>query len=183
MGLAMVHGIISRQGGHIKVESKVGKGTVFRVYLPVAQRETAVELVVSLGELQTGSGNILLVDDEDQVVQVTGEILQNLGYKIVGKSSAKEALKLFTSAPEDFDLILTDLTMPGLTGLELSVEAKKIRPEIPIILFTGYSDQVSKDAAVVAGINEYCMKPISMRDLSIVVGKFLGASMATERQL
>ncbi len=183
MGLAMVHGIISRQGGHIKVESEVGKGTVFRVYLPVAQRETAVEQVVSLGELETGSGNILLVDDEDQVVQVTGEIRQNLEYTIIGKSSAKEALKLFTSAPNDIDLILTDLTMPGLTGLELSVEAKRIRPGIPIILFTGYSDQVSKDAAIVAGIDEYCMKPISMRDLSIVVGRFLGASRGNDRQL
>lgn len=173
MGLAMVHGIISLQGGHIKVESEVGRGSVFKIYLPVAKKETAVSQVVSLGELMSGSGTILLVDDEEQVVQVTGQILKSLGYSIVGKTSPAEALRLFTESPEDFDLVLTDLTMPELTGLELSEKIKKVRQNIPIILFTGYSDQVSKDAAAEAGIDEYCMKPISMRVLSSIVGKFL----------
>ena len=174
MGLAMVHGIVSRQGGSIKVESTVGEGSVFRVYLPIAQKETAAEQVVSMGELRVGSGCILLVDDEEQVVQVTGEILQNLGYNVVGRTVSKDALQLFSRSPHDFDLVITDLTMPGLTGLELSEGVKRVRPDIPIILFTGYSDQVSKDAAVKAGIAEYCMKPISMRELSTVVGRFLG---------
>ncbi|MCP4343674.1 MAG: response regulator [Desulfobulbaceae bacterium] len=174
MGLAMVHGIISRQGGTIAVESEMDKGSVFRVRLPIVQRETTIDQVVSLGGLQSGSGTILLVDDEEQVVQVTGEILQNLGYEVVGKTSPQDALQLFSSSPHEFDLVLTDLTMPGLTGLELSERMKKLRPDIPIILFTGYSDQVSKDAAVEAGIGEYCMKPISMRDLSTVIGRFLG---------
>ncbi len=175
MGLAMVHGIISRQGGEIKVESTVGEGTVFRVHLPIAQKETTVEQVVAMGELQTGSGYILLVDDEEQVVQVTGEILQSLGYNVLGKTSAQEALQLFSWSPHDFDMVITDLTMPGLTGLELSEGIKRLRQDIPIILFTGYSDQVSKDAAVKAGIDEYCMKPISMRELSTVVARFLAS--------
>ncbi len=174
MGLAMVHGIISRQGGFIKVESEVGKGSVFRVFLPIAQKETAIEQVVSLGDLKTGSGKILLVDDETQVVQVTGEILQSLGYTVVGKTSPKEALKLFVEDPYRFDLLITDLTMAELTGLELSEKVKEKRPDIPIVLITGYSDQVSKNAAVEAGISEYCMKPISMRELANIVGKFLG---------
>lgn len=174
MGLAMVHGIISRQGGFIKVESEVDKGSIFRVYLPLARKEPGIEQVVSLGDLRSGSGTILLVDDEEQVVQVTGEILQSLGYTVVGKTSPKEAIELFARDPGKFDLLLTDLTMAELTGLELSAEVKKYRPDIPIVLITGYSDQVSKDAAIAAGIAEYCMKPISMRELSNIVGKFLG---------
>lgn len=180
MGLAMVHGIISRQGGDIKVESVVGEGTIFKVYLPVAQKETALEQVVNMGELQGGSGKVLLVDDEEQVVQVTGEILQSLGYEVVGRTSPKDALQLFARAPEEFDLVITDLTMPDITGLELSEGLKRLRPNIPIILFTGYSDQVSKDAAVLAGIDEYCMKPISMRLLSTVVARFLGPRSNSE---
>lgn len=174
MGLAMVHGIVSRQGGFVKVESEIGKGSNFRVFLPVAQKETAMEQVVSLGELQGGTGRILLVDDEEQVVQVTGEILQSLGYTVVGKTSPREAVALFSEDPSQFDMLITDLTMAELTGLELSEKVKALRQDIPIILITGYSDQVSKDAAVEAGIDEYCMKPISMRDLSVIVGKFLG---------
>jgi YesN/AraC family two-component response regulator len=84
-----------------------------------------------------------------------------------------EAIDVFTKSPDQFDLLITDLTMPGFTGLELSEKVKEIRPDIPIILFTGYSDQVSKDAAIAAGISEYCMKPISMRGLSQVVSKVL----------
>lgn len=174
MGLAMVHGIVSRQGGFIKVESEVGKGSTFRVFLPVAQKESAIEQVVSLGDLKSGAGNILLVDDEEQVVQVTGEILQSLGYTVVGKTSPREAMELLAEDPSRFDLLITDLTMAELTGLELSEKVKEFRPDLPIVLITGYSDQISKDAALAAGINEYCMKPISMRELANIVGKFLG---------
>ncbi|HSL40646.1 MAG TPA: ATP-binding protein [Desulforhopalus sp.] len=174
MGLAMVHGIINRQGGFLKVESEVGRGSLFRVFLPVVRRESSIDQVISLADLQNGSGNILLVDDEEQVVQVTGEILQSLGYRVYINSTPEEALALFTKDPEKFDLLLTDLTMPGLTGLELSERVKAQRPDLPIILFTGNSDQVSKDAALAAGVNEYCRKPISIRQLSTVVGKFLG---------
>lgn len=173
MGLAMVHGIINAQGGTIKVESEVGKGTTFIITLPVV-KNVPVTPVVELGELKGGSGTVMLVDDEEQVVQVTGEILKNLGYEVVGKTSSEEALELFSTSPDKFDLVLTDLTMPELTGLELSSRIKTIRPDIPIVLFTGYSELVSKEAATAAGIDEYCMKPISMRHLSMVMLKFLG---------
>jgi len=173
MGLAMVHGIINSQGGTIKVESEVGKGTKFIISLPVV-KNVPLTPVVELGEIKGGSGQVMLVDDEEQVVQVTGEILKNLGYGVVGKTSPEEALALFSSSPEEFDLVLTDLTMPGLTGLELSSRIKTIRADIPIVLFTGYSELVSREAATAAGIDEYCMKPISMRHLSMLMLKFLG---------
>lgn len=175
MGLAMVHGIVKRQGGYIKVESKLGEGTIFKIYLPVAKKETVVQRVVALGKLVTGSGKILLVDDEEQVAQVTGEILKSLGYKVIGMTSSEKAYNFFAENPDGVDLILTDLTMPKMTGLELCAEVKSIRPDIPVILFTGYSDQVSENRTESAGIDAYCMKPISMRDLSNVVGKFLGS--------
>jgi CheY-like chemotaxis protein len=145
----------------------------------VAQKETAIEQIVALGDLQCGVGKILLVDDEDQVVQVTGEILRSLGYSVVGKTSPREAIAVFAKDPRQFDMLITDLTMAELTGLELSEQVKALRPDIPIILITGYSDQVSKDAAISAGIDEYCMKPISMRELSMIVGKFLGGDGAS----
>jgi len=176
MGLAMVHGIISRQGGYIEVESTVGKGSTFRIFLPLVEGEDPVKQVQLQGDLQSGVGRILLVDDEEQVVQVTGEILQNLGYTVVGKTSAVDAVEEFSRLPYQFDLLITDLTMPELTGLEVSEKAKAIRPDIPVILFTGYSDQVSKEDALEAGIDEYCMKPVSMRKLSIIVHKILNSS-------
>lgn len=174
MGLAVVHGIVSRQGGFIKVESEIGKGSIFRVFLPLVQKEAVLEQIVSTGELQGGAGRILLVDDEEQVVQVTGEILQSLGYNVVGKTSPREAVAVFSENPEQFDMLITDLTMAEFTGLELSEKVKSLRPDIPVILITGYSDQVPKDAAFGAGVDAYCMKPISMRELSMIVGKFLG---------
>ncbi|BHH84058.1 hybrid sensor histidine kinase/response regulator [Desulforhopalus sp. 52FAK] len=179
MGLAMVHGIINAQGGHIDVESEVGKGTTFRIRLPVVQASQSA-VVGDLTELKGGSGRVILVDDEEQVVQVTGEIMKNLGYGVVGKTSPEEALELFSASPDEFDLVLTDLTMPGLTGLELSTRIKCIRADIPIVLFTGYSDLVSKEDAKKAGIDEYCMKPISMRDLSTVLLKFLGEGVSND---
>jgi PAS domain S-box-containing protein len=177
MGLAMVHGIISRQGGRITVESEVGVGTVFRVFFPLATEKTLFEQVVSASEIPRGTGHILLVDDEAQVVQVTGQMLSSLGYQVTGRTSATEAFELFAEAAQDFDLLITDLTMPELTGVELSNRFKAIRPDLPVILFTGYSDQFSKDAAQKAGVDEYCAKPLSMRELATVVRRLLDSGV------
>ena len=175
MGLAMVHGIVNRQGGRLEVESVVGEGSVFRVLLPVVKGESFLENILSVGTLQGGTGKILLVDDEEQIVRVTGKLIQNLGYTVVGKTSSLEAIEAFSDSPYEFDMVLTDLTMPGLTGLELSEKIKTVRPDLPIVLFTGHSDQLSKDAAVAAGIDEFCMKPVSMRGLSTILSKVLGS--------
>jgi PAS domain S-box-containing protein len=169
MGLAMVHGIISRQGGRIEVHSEMGKGTTFEIYLPVTRKPTRIDQVVNMSDFLRGQGRILLVDDEAQVVQVTGELLTSLGYEVTGRTSSHAALSLFKDNPEGFDLVLTDLTMPELTGVELSREMKMIRRDLPVVLFTGYSDQLSKEDAFKAGIDQYCMKPVSLRELSNVI--------------
>ncbi len=173
MGLAMVHGIISRQGGRITVESQVGVGTVFRVFLPISTEKTLLEQVVNVSEIARGTGRILLVDDEEQVVQVTGQMLGSLGYQVTGRTSATEAFNLFAGSSQDFDLLITDLTMPDLTGVELSNRCKAIRPGLPVILFTGYSEQFSKEVALQSGVNEYCTKPLSLRELATVVRRVL----------
>lgn len=173
MGLAMVHGIISRQGGRITVESQVGAGTTFRVFLPISTEKTMLEQVVTASEIARGTGRILLVDDEEQVVQVTGQMLGSLGYQVTGRTSATEAFELFAESPQDYDLLITDLTMPDLTGVELSNRCKAVRPELPVVLFTGYSEQFSKESAQQAGVNEYCTKPLSLRELATVVRRVL----------
>lgn len=169
MGLAMVHGIINRQGGRIEVDSKVGEGTTFDLYLPVVAQTTGFDQVVNTTDLIQGSGHILLVDDEAQVVQVTGELLTSLGYRVTGKTSAFDALALFLKSPADYDLLLTDLTMPELTGVELCKKVKAVRSDLPVVLITGYSEQLPREAADDAGVDQYCMKPVSMRELSAIV--------------
>ena len=173
MGLALVHSIITRHGGRIDVESEENVGTVFRILMPPMEHKTSLDKIVSSEELIEGQGNVLLVDDESQVVRVTSELLQSLGYRVTGRSSPVEALQEFRNSPDNFDLLLTDLTMPKLTGLELSREVKKIRPDFPVILFTGYSERLTSDEAAMAGIDEYCMKPVSLKDLSRAVGRLI----------
>ncbi|MBE0584038.1 MAG: response regulator [Desulfofustis sp.] len=173
MGLALVHSIITRHEGRIEVESEEGVGSVFRIYLPITEKPTKLEHIVSPEQLAGGEGRIMLVDDEKQVVQVTAELLRSIGYQVSGWTSSLEAIEHFQENPEGYDLVLTDLTMPHLTGTELSSRIKQLRPDIPIILFTGYSERLSREAAVDAGIDEYCMKPVSLRDLARTVSRLL----------
>jgi signal transduction histidine kinase/CheY-like chemotaxis protein len=173
MGLAMVHGIITRQGGRISVQSQVGVGSVFRVLLPIARELTQLEQIISMTEIMQGEGRILLVDDEEQVVNVTGQMLRSLGYEVVGMTSASEALALFSEVDREFDLLITDLTMPDLTGIELSSLFRTIRPDLPVVLFSGYAEQFSREAAEQAGVREYCTKPLTLRQLASVVHRVL----------
>lgn len=177
MGLAMVHGIVTRQGGKVEVHSKVGEGTTFDLYFPVVEQATGFDQVVNTTDLIQGSGHILLVDDEAQVVQVTGELLTSLGYKVTGKTSAFDALALFLKSPADYDLLLTDLTMPELTGVELCQKVKAVRSDLPVVLITGYSEQLPREAADKAGVDQYCMKPVSMRELSAIVHNTMGKAL------
>ena len=172
MGLAVVHGIVKSSGGEITVTSRPGEGTTFVILLPKILGEVATPSAAS-HPLPTGNDSILFIDDEEMLVNITKEMLKKLGYQVVAQASSLEALKIFHDQPEKFDLVITDQTMPQMTGMQLAQEVKQIRPDIPIILCTGYSEKVSLENMKAAGINDLLMKPVIMRTLAETIRKVL----------
>jgi two-component system cell cycle sensor histidine kinase/response regulator CckA len=164
LGLAMVHGIIKSYGGFIDVKSRPGKWTVFHVYIPTIGQLPAHD-DPQRGELATGKEHILLVDDEPLVIEVLQEILELQGYRITTADGSLKALETFRKAPREFDLVITDMTMPKLTGDRLSQEIRKIRTDIPIILCTGYTDKLADKSALDFGVQDFMAKPIKQADL------------------
>ena len=164
LGLAMVHGIIKSYGGFIDVKSRPGRGTVFHVCIPTIGQLPAHDDPQG-GEMATGKEHILVVDDEPLVVDVLQEMLKSQGYRITTADGSLKALETFRKAPRDFDLVITDMTMPKLTGERLSQEIKKIRTDIPIILCTGYSDKLADKSALDFGVQDFMVKPIKQADL------------------
>ncbi len=173
MGLAVVHGIVKSYGGMVQVDSVVGAGTVFRVYLPqIGKGATAAESVQEW-MLPSGQERILYVDDETSIVEIGKAMLSGLGYRVTARTSPLEALEEFRRQPDDFDLLITDQTMPRMSGVQLVQEARKIRPGLPVILCTGYSAAIGEDSAEGMGIRHFIMKPLTMRVLAETVRKAL----------
>jgi nitrogen-specific signal transduction histidine kinase/ActR/RegA family two-component response regulator len=177
MGLAMVHGIIESYGGRITVESKIGEGTVFTIYLPITKKRYFYQTYKD-EDLPHGTERVLLIDDELPIVRMQSRILEGLGYHTSVRTSSVETLELFRIKPNDFDLVITDMTMPNMTGDHLAVELMKIRPDIPIILCTGYSKMISEEKAEKIGIKAFVYKPIIKADLAKTVRKILDESKA-----
>ncbi|MGD9098063.1 MAG: ATP-binding protein [Desulfobacterales bacterium] len=174
MGLAVVHGIVKSHKGLITVESRNGEGTTFTVLLPqIVTPETGRPQ--ANGVLQTGNESILFVDDEAMLVDLSSQLLKRLGYSVTACTSSLEALSRFRDAPADFDLVITDMTMPQLTGKELAGEMLAIRPGLPIILCTGFSEIITEDDARHAGIRAFIMKPIIMKELAATIRRILDA--------
>jgi two-component system, cell cycle sensor histidine kinase and response regulator CckA len=173
MGLSVVHGIVKSYGGAITVKSEAGKGTEFEVYLPLL-REEAVEIPQEAdSNIVLGKERILFVDDTKALVDLGEMMLTGLGYEVEGRTSSLEALELFRARPERFDLVITDMTMPNMTGLEMAHELIRIRPDIPIILCTGFSELVTPDTANDWGLKEVIMKPIVKSQISASIRRVL----------
>ena len=172
MGLAVVHGIVESYGGIISVESTVDRGTVFTIRLPVTRKRNEPGPHES-GIFPSGTERILFVDDEPAIAKMNSEILERLGYRVTIRTSSVEALELFRTRPGDFDLVITDLTMPAMTGDRLAVELISVRPDIPVILCTGYSKKISAETSAGLGIKAFAYKPVLKRELAETVRKVL----------
>jgi PAS domain S-box-containing protein len=170
MGLSVVYGVVKSLNGEITVESTPGIGTTFQVLLPKIAEEVSRDVIP---EIQRGKERILFVDDEEILTDLGKGILERLGYSVTAMTNSKEALAVFSKAASQFDLVLTDQTMPGITGLTLAQELLKIRADIPIILATGHSDAVSAEKVSAMGIRGFLMKPLSKPELAAAVRKVL----------
>ncbi|MFH0997248.1 MAG: PAS domain S-box protein [Pseudomonadota bacterium] len=176
LGLSTVHGIVQQLQGHITVTSLPGKGTIFIIYLPVYHPGEAVSEPEPMAVDLKGKEHILLVDDEEMILEMLQTMLSRMGYQVTECQSSLKALDLFNSNPDHFHLVITDLTMPQMTGVQLSQKLQTIKPDIPIILCTGYSDLLDENTARAIGIRKLVTKPVLKADLIAAIQKALSPS-------
>jgi len=174
MGLAVVHGIVTSQGGAIIVESEQGQGATFRVWWPRYEGQVSPQ-TEEYGPLSRGNERILFVDDEEPLIRLWDRNLSRLGYSVTSTTSSLEALECFRAEPGGFDLVVTDQTMPRLTGLELTGEIKKLRPDVPIILCTGFGGLVGPEEIRAAGVTEFIIKPVTIQQMTRLIRRVLDA--------
>jgi PAS domain S-box-containing protein len=173
MGLAVVHGIMASYDGFITVDSQSGRGTTFNLYFPSIKNLVIEEATGRKVTLPEGTERVLLVDDEEYVVAMGHEMLEHLGYTVTSVSNSIEALNIFTANPQGFDLVITDQTMPEMSGVELAAKLLKIQADIPIILCSGYSAKVSEVDFREFGLRKFCKKPMGMEDFALAVREVL----------
>jgi len=178
LGLAVVYGIVKEHGGDTRLTSEVGQGTSFQVFLPLLEKVMPEKTDPQPVFYPAGSERILVVDDEDAITRLETRMLASLGYRISPFNSSLEALEAFRAQPERFDLVITDMTMPKMTGDQLAREMIAVRPDIPIVLCTGFSERVNRERAEAAGIKGFLLKPVIKADLAGTVRKILDQAAA-----
>jgi CheY-like chemotaxis protein len=172
MGLAVVYGIMESHHGFIEVDSFPGQGATFKLYFPVHVEDVSAQAEIP-PPLRGGREKLLLVDDEQELTAAISETLGLLGYRVTATVNSLDALQIFRADPNRFDLVITDQTMPDLSGMELSAELLKIRADLPIVLCSGYSTRVSPAGAQKIGIRKYCAKPLEIAQLAAVIREIL----------
>ncbi len=173
LGLAVVYGIVKEYGGEIEVETQIGSGTIFSVYLPLTSKSENKGVAEIKTEIKMGHEHILLVDDDAAVANLEQQILERLGYQITLRTSSLDAVEVFRSNPDAFDIVITDMTMPNMTGDQLAEEILSIKPDIPIVICTGFSERINEEQAEAIGVKGFLMKPVVKSDLASMVRKVL----------
>ena len=175
LGMAVVHGVLQSCGAITEVETKLGEGTTFHVFLPVyAGSENEISLETTKAQTPIGGDEtIMLVDDEKAIVEITQKYLKRFGYNVQGFTNGVQAFQEFEREPDKYDLVLTDMTMPYMTGSQLALKILETQPQIPIILCTGQSDAINREQALAIGIKEYLEKPLNIDTMLATIRKVL----------
>jgi len=173
MGLSIVYGIVDSYGGFVSCDSQLGKGTVFHITLPILPADHPLPQTETVKIIPIGSERILFVDDEPMLSEMGQSMLQRLGYHVTVRGSSLEALSSFQNEPNAYDLVITDQTMPGITGIDMARRMLQIRPDLPIILCTGYSSLISEKKAMATGIKGFALKPLAKKDIAALIRKVL----------
>jgi nitrogen-specific signal transduction histidine kinase len=173
LGLSTVYGIVRQHNGDITVDSQLGQGTTMNIYLPLLVKTVPAEAAEPAEYVETGNERILLVDDEEPIVRLGRQMLERLGYRVTSRVSSLEALKAFKANPDAFDLVITDMTMPNMTGDQLAKALISHRPDIPVVVCTGFSERMDPQSAQALGIKGFLMKPVTKSDLARMVRKAL----------
>jgi len=169
LGLSLVDGIVKEYGGAIEVRSELGRGTQFNIYLPLSAQQPAAPPTPAIETCRGNGETVLLVDDERALVELCEDLLAELGYEPLGFSSPREALEAFLADPQRFDLVLTDHTMPEMTGIDLIRQIRAVRPDLPVLLMSGYGTHVVEEESRSLGVRAVLKKPVLRADLTEAV--------------